>query len=172
MLRYQDLAFRTAFLTVLDAAEAEDVSQEAFLKAYDALARFRPERPFRPWLLKIVINEARNRRRAAARHRQLADRLTATFSEISTTPCPEVAAEEAERREILLEAVNELPQRDQLVIACRYFLDLSEEETATVLSCRTGTVKSRLSRALARLRLALTSSETNAWHEGVEVARE
>src|SRR5579859_5935590 len=65
--RYQALAFRVAFVLLGDAAEAEDAAQEAFLKAWQALPRFRAGAPLRPWLLRIVANEARNRRSAAAR---------------------------------------------------------------------------------------------------------
>ena len=63
--QHQDLAYRTAYLITGGAAEAEDAAQEAFVKAYYALGRFRAGAPFRPWLLRIVVNEARNRRKAA-----------------------------------------------------------------------------------------------------------
>jgi len=79
VLRYQDLAWRTAYLIVGDAAEAEDATQEVFMRAFDALTRFRPGAPFRPWLLRIVVNEARNRRRASTRRRALAVRATARY---------------------------------------------------------------------------------------------
>ena len=152
--RYQQLAFRTAFLVIGDAAEAEDAAQEAFVKAYLALDRFRPGAAFRPWLLQIVANEARNRRKAAGRRLGLALRVGAARPSGDAAPSPEAAALVAEQREGLLAAVAELPENDRLVIACRYFLELSEAETAAVLACRRGTVKSRLSRALARLRAA------------------
>ena len=65
--RYSGIAFRTAYLITRDAAEAEDAAQEAFVKAYYALDRFRIEAPLRPWLLRIVANEARNRRTRTSR---------------------------------------------------------------------------------------------------------
>jgi RNA polymerase sigma factor (sigma-70 family) len=142
VLRYQGLAFRTAFLILGDAAEAEDVIQEAFLKAYRTLPRFRRGWPFRPWLLKIVANEARNRQRAAGRRSQLEERLGESRPKDDAAPSPEAAALLEERREVLLHAVNSLARMDRLVIACRYFLDLSEEEMASVLDCPRGTVKS------------------------------
>ncbi|HEX2186328.1 MAG TPA: sigma factor, partial [Chloroflexota bacterium] len=74
---YQEVAFRTAYLLTGDGAEAEDAAQEAFIKAYYALGRFRPGAPFRPWLLQIVANEARNRRRAGGRRGGLALRVAA-----------------------------------------------------------------------------------------------
>jgi RNA polymerase sigma-70 factor (ECF subfamily) len=119
------VAFRAAYLITGSAADAQDAAQEGLVKAWLALDRFRPGAPFRPWLLQIVINEARNRRRSAR----------------------------------LLAAVESLREADQLVIAARYFVGLSEAETAAALSLRPGTVKSRLSRALARLREVLGETE-------------
>ena len=74
---YQGIAFRTAYLVVGDAAEAEDAAQEGFVKAYYAIRRFRSGAPFRPWILQIVANEARNRRRSAGRRAGLVMRTAA-----------------------------------------------------------------------------------------------
>ncbi len=152
---HQNLAFRTAYLLTGSAAEAEDAVQEAFVKAYRALGRFRRGAPFRPWLLAIVANEARNRSRSAGRRERLALRAAEDPHSGGAVPSPEAALLEAERREELLAAVNALGEDDRLAIACRYFLGLSEEETAAALGCRRGTVKSRTSRALERLRARL-----------------
>ena len=148
----QTIAFRTAYLIAGSAAEAEDAVQEAFVKAYYALGRFRSGAPFRPWILRIVANEARNRRRSAGRRERLALRAAEEPPSGGAVPSPEAALLESEQRELLLEAVNELREEDRLVIGCRYFLGLSEEETAVALGLRRGTVKSRLSRSLDRLR--------------------
>src|ERR671931_775283 len=72
---HQDLAARTAYVITGQAADAQDAVQEALMKAYRALGRFREDAPFRPWLFRIVANEARNRRRSAGRHARLALRL-------------------------------------------------------------------------------------------------
>jgi RNA polymerase sigma factor (sigma-70 family) len=149
---YQGIAFRTAYLVVGNAADAEDAAQDGFVKAYRALHRFRSGEPLRPWLLKIVANEARNRRRASTRRDALTLRATTESSSGEAAPSPEAALLDSERRESLLQAVDSLPEPQRLVIACRYFLDLSEEETAEVLGVRRGTVKSRTARALDRLR--------------------
>ena len=149
---YQGIAFRTAYLIAGSAADAEDAAQEGFVKAWAALHRFRPGAPFRPWILQIVANEARNRRRAAGRRAHLTLRTVAGTPPGEAAPSPEATAIDAAQREALLSAVNELREEDRLVIACRYFLELSEEETAVALGWRRGTVKSRLSRALGRLR--------------------
>jgi RNA polymerase sigma-70 factor, ECF subfamily len=150
--RYQALAFRTAFVVTRSAEDAEDAAQEGFVKAYYALGRFRRGAPFRPWLLRIVGNEARNRRRSAGRREGLAVRAAGEQLSGDAAPSPETSAVTSEQRATLLRALEGLREEDQQVIACRYFLDLSEQETAATLGWRRGTVKSRLSRALGRLR--------------------
>jgi len=148
--QHQTIAFRTACL-VADPADAEEAVQDAFLKAYRALGRFRRGAPFRPWLLQIVTNEARNRRRAHGRRAALALRAAEERPEGGAAPSPEGALLLAERRQTLLEALDQLRDEERMVLACRFFLDLDERETAAVLGCAQGTVKSRQSRALARL---------------------
>lgn len=153
--RYRDIAFRTAYLIARNAEDAEDAAQDAFVKAYYALDRFRPREPFRPWILRIVSNEARNRRRSAGRRERLAQRVAERRGAGDAAPSPDAAALAQESRAALLVALETLPERDRLVIGYRYLLDLSEAETAAALGVRPGTVKSRLSRALVRLREAL-----------------
>ncbi len=138
--RHQAIAFRTAWVITRSAADAEEAAQDGFVKAHAALPRFRDGSPFRPWLLAIVANEARNRVRGAGRHQRIAQRVV-------------------EERDQLLAAIERLPAPAREAIACRYLLDLSEEETAAALDCPRGTVKSRLSRALERLRLELGEVE-------------
>ena len=137
------------------SSEAEDAAQEAFIKAYNALERFDSSKPFKPWLLRIVVNEAINKRRSSQRRAAADLRLREDRRPGDAAPSPEAAALQQEERQHLLEAVKRLdePQRD--VVACRYFLQLDEAETAEALGIRRGTVKSRLSRALARLRKEL-----------------
>ena len=149
---HQTIAFRTAYLITGSAADAEDAVQDGFVKAFYALGRFRPDAPFRPWVLRIVANEARNRRRSAGRRERLALRAAEDPLSGGAVPSPEAALLESEERAELLAAVEGLREEDRLVIACRYFLELSEEETAAALDWRRGTVKSRLARALERLR--------------------
>jgi len=151
--RYQDVALRTAHL-VCPETDADDAVQEAFLKAYAALPRFRDGAPVRPWLLRIVANEARNRRRSAGRRAGLAQRAgEAAGPAVAQSPETSVLADEA--RATLLAAVNRLRDEDREVIGARFLLDLSEAETADALGIPRGTVKSRTSRALARLRAQL-----------------
>jgi RNA polymerase sigma factor (sigma-70 family) len=155
---YQGIAFRTAYLIAGNAADAEEAAQDGLVKAYRALWRFRPGAPFKPWLLRIVANEARNRRRSAGRRAALALRAAGDVASGDAAPSPEATLLGAERREELLAALNRLPDHDREALACRYFLDLSEGETAAALGVRPGTVKSRLSRALERLRVELGSA--------------
>jgi RNA polymerase sigma-70 factor (ECF subfamily) len=150
--QYQGLAFRTAYLLTGSSADAEEAAQAGFLKAWAALPRFRRGSEFRPWLLRIVANEAHNRRRSTSRREALSRRIVAQDASGGAVPSPEAVALVEERRHSHLEAVNRLDERDRDVIACRYFLELSEQETADVLGVRRGTVKSRTARALERLR--------------------
>jgi RNA polymerase sigma factor (sigma-70 family) len=153
--RYQDVALRTAYL-ICPETDADDAVQEAFLKAFDALPRFREGAPIRPWLLRIVANEARNRRRSAGRRQGLALRAAdAEGPSQRTAPGPEQIVMAAEARSELLAALNTLRDDDREVIGARFLLDLSEAETAEALDIPRGTVKSRTSRALARLRMAM-----------------
>src|SRR5881396_401704 len=150
--RYQQVAFRTAYVITGSAADAEDAAQEGFVKAYRALHRFRAGAELRPWLLRIVANEARNRVRSSGRRHRLELRLTEGFRPGDAALSPEAVAVALDERKRLLAMVNSLSDEDREVIASRYFLELNGEETAAALGIPEGTVKSRLSRALARLR--------------------
>lgn len=160
--RYETIAQRTAFM--LGAGDdAADIVQEAFIKAFGALDRFRVGEPFKPWLLTIVANETRNRWRWFSRHRTVP--LTLVGDDAAWTveePAPDQIAEDRETTRALLDAVNGLPKPQREVIVCRYLLDLSEQETAQTLGIPRGTVKSRLSRALRVLESALRGNTTFA----------
>jgi RNA polymerase sigma-70 factor (ECF subfamily) len=150
--RYQALAARTAYVITGSDADAEEAAQEGFVKAYYALDRFHAGAPFRPWLLRIVANEAINRRKAAGRRPTVELSVALDRPSPDTALSPEGAALASERRETVLAALRRMGEEDRLVIAYRYFFDLSEAEMAEALGVARGTVKSRLSRALARLR--------------------
>jgi RNA polymerase sigma-70 factor, ECF subfamily len=150
---YQGIAFRTAYVIARNASDAEDAAQDGFVKAWRALGRFREGAPFRPWLLRIVANEASNRRRSAGRRAGLALRAAQEPSG-DAAPSPESALLSSEQRAELLASVEELPEEQRDVVALRYFLGLSEAEVAETLGIAQGTVKSRNARALERLREA------------------
>jgi RNA polymerase sigma factor (sigma-70 family) len=158
LARHQTVAFRAAYLITGSAAEAEEATQEACVKAWLALGRFRAGAPFRPWLVRIAINEAHNRRRSAGRQTGLALRVGSQEVQAGSAPSAETEALAGEERARLASAVGQLRETDQLVIVARYFLGLSEAESATALGLRRGTLKSRLSRALGRLQAQLEAT--------------
>ncbi|MEP6893775.1 MAG: RNA polymerase sigma factor [Gaiellaceae bacterium] len=150
--RYQEIAYRIGYLITGSAADADDAAQAGFLKAFAGLGRFRPGAPLRPWLLQIVANEARNRRRHERRQARLLPRIGAAEPRHSAARSAEelVLADETHRH--VAQALSRLRDEERLAIVTRYFLELSEAEAAVVLGCPAGTVKSRLSRGLAHLR--------------------
>jgi RNA polymerase sigma factor (sigma-70 family) len=159
--RHRDLAMRVARV-VAPAADLEDAVQEAFVKAWFALARFRRGAPFRPWLCRIVANEAKNRTRSAKRREALVLRSSASSGDptgIDPDRSPEETVLARDEAEALVRAMNGLKSDDRLVISYRWLFELSEAETAEALDVPVGTVKSRLSRAMTRLRTRLVEEE-------------
>ena len=154
--RYGPIAHRAATL-IAGPADAEDAVQDAFVRAYYALGRFRAGSPFKPWLLTIVANAARNRVRSAGQQPRLRDRLAGDRSAgvLHLVGSAESEVLAADDRQALVAAIDALPANSRLVVICRYLLELSEAETADMLGWPPGTVKSRLSRALGRLRADL-----------------
>lgn len=128
------------------ASDADDVVQVASERAWQAIGTVDPERGFRAWFLRIVANTARNHRRARWRRRRA--ELRVASQPIDRHDESVTAAE----RDVVVAALNRLDPAERLVIALRHFEQLSEREMADVLDCPPGTVKSRLSRAMARLR--------------------
>jgi RNA polymerase sigma factor (sigma-70 family) len=148
------LAVRTAVL--LGAGDdADDVVQEALVKAYRGLSTFRGDSSFRSWLLTIVANETRNLHRTRQRRAGLLDRAAAQADPPDESDLALDGALSAERRAELVAALRQLSPADRDVIIYRYLLDLSEAETAVLLDRPKGTVKSRSNRALAKLRTHL-----------------
>jgi RNA polymerase sigma-70 factor (ECF subfamily) len=158
--RYTVPAHRAAVLLGA-GADADDVVQEAFVKAYRQLSRYRGEAGFRPWLLAIVANETRNLHRSRRRRDGLVLRAAAHEQPASTVPDPADTVLLDERRRHLMAELRLLDTRDREVLACRFLLDLSEAETAVMLGLPKGTVKSRTSRALTRLRGRLLAPEVS-----------
>src|SRR3954468_3788768 len=109
--------------------DADDVVQEALVKAYRQLSRYRGESGFRPWLLAIVANETRNLHRSRKRRDGLALRAAESTGPAPDGPDPADAVVAHERRQHLVEQLRRLPDRDREVLVCRFLLDLSELET-------------------------------------------
>ena len=153
ILANQEAVFRLAYLILGDPDDAEDVAQETFLRAWNHLQRFDPTRPLRPWLLSITVNLARNRRRSAGRYFAA---LTRAFrNDPDVQPSVEENNLQHSQASELWKAVQNLSLPDQQVVYLRYFLELSVIETANILQIAEGTVKSRLNRALERLRVVI-----------------
>jgi len=149
VLAHQQAVFRLSYLLLGDPDDAEDVAQETFLRAWKYLKRFDATRPLRPWLLSIASHLASNRRRSAGRYFAA---LTRAFRDEPTSVTMEENSSQHTKANDLWKAVQTLSLADQQIVYLRYFLDLSVAETAEVLQIAEGTVKSRLSRALEKLR--------------------
>lgn len=156
VIRHQSVAQRAAYVAT-GWLDTDDIVQEAFAKAFLTLDRLRAGEAFRPWLVAIVMNEAKNRLRSRDRRAALTARLGQVLPTVP--PSAEDAAMRAAERDAVLAAVNTLGEADREVISYRYFLDLSESETAQALNCPPGTIKSRLHRALTRLRTMLVEEK-------------
>ncbi len=147
---------RTAYGIVGKHHLAEDVTQQVFVELFTAMRRFDPERPFAPWLYRIVVNislkELRRRH-----HRSLPlDEAAADLP--SLDPLPDLIAEESEIRKAMWAAVQSLSPKQRAAVVLRYYHGFSEAEMSVALRCRRGTVKSRLHSALRRLELLLRDS--------------
>jgi len=150
--RHQEAVFRYAYLQLGDPAEAEDVAQETFVRAYRAIGRFDAARPLRPWLLRITRNLSRNRFRSWARRWRAVQRWTDEVRRAADVADDPTEGSLRAAAVSLREVVQRMKETDRQVIYLRFFLDLSLEETGEALGVPIGTVKSRLSRALGRLR--------------------
>jgi RNA polymerase sigma-70 factor (ECF subfamily) len=135
-------AHRAAYLVVHDAAAAEDIAQDAFLAAVDALDRFDRRRPFAPWLHRIVVNRAVDWARRESLRRRIDGREAGERT----------AARSDALGEDLMAALAELPPEQRAVVVLRHLLEYTPGEIAGMLELPRGTVNSRLRRALDRLR--------------------
>lgn len=145
---YQDTALRTAYLITNDRQAAEDIAQNAFLNTLRNIHRFDIERPFRPWFLTILTNEARMYIRHQRRH--VSEELDPALPSDSAPLVNQVIIKD-ERARIRV-ALSKLEEPFRTAAVLYYFNDLSIDEVAQATGCRPGTVKSRLHTARNRLR--------------------
>ncbi|CAN5794585.1 N/A [soil metagenome] len=167
LLAHHRLAALRVATVVLGAAEgADDVVQDATERALRAVATYDAALDVRPWFFHIVANVARNQRRSRGRRAALALRASSRREVTETTGASHATPEDVvvsdDDRRLVNAALNRLGSDDRLVIALRHFEELSEQEMAVAMDCPTGTVKSRLSRAMSRLRRELTEDEERA----------
>lgn len=159
--RYQLRALRAAYLIVRDRALAEDLVQTAFVRAYDRIGQFDAGRPFAPWFLRGVVNDAI--KAATRRGRQVSldapaghadDEDAATLAELLADPAPgpETRAETADLQRAVWQALGRLPPAERGAVVQRYYLDRTEREMAADTHTPPGTIKWRLHAARARLR--------------------
>lgn len=157
--RYQLQAVRTAFLITRDRALAEDLVQAAFVRAYERIEQFDAGRPFGPWFLRSVVNDAI--KTASRRKRwvslEASDGAETILADLLTDPNPGPAdlVEAADTRRAVWEALGTLPPAQRAATVLRYYLGLSEAEMAKELACPPGTVKWRLHAARKRLQALL-----------------
>jgi RNA polymerase sigma-70 factor (ECF subfamily) len=148
-------AYRAAYLVVHDAAAAEDVAQEAFLAALRALDRFDRQRPFGPWLHRIVVNRAID----WARARRLRGEVFAEGLVEVAAPAVEAPSSRGPYADATLAALAELSPEHRAVIVLRYLLEYTPGEIAELLELPRGTVNSRLRRGLDALGGRLEETE-------------
>jgi RNA polymerase sigma-70 factor (ECF subfamily) len=154
---YQLRATRAAYLIVRDNHLAEDIVEDAFLRAYERINQFDSSQPFGPWFLRIVVNIAK---RVSAQHkRHISLSNVNTNGEIALediladlAPSPEEMAEQADLNNAVWTALGKLTPTQRATIVKRYYLGLSLNEIATDLDCPVGTIKWRLHCARERLR--------------------
>ncbi|HVO71359.1 MAG TPA: sigma-70 family RNA polymerase sigma factor [Aggregatilineaceae bacterium] len=161
--RCQSQAIRTAYLITHDLALAEDVVQDVFLQIYRYLGRFDQNRPFEPWFLRSVVNQA-----VKVAKRQQADLSldimpdtdeggVVSFADLlfDSAPGPDAALEMAEIEDAVEDALRRLPPEQRAAIVLRYYLDLGDDEMAECLGCAPGTVRWRLYTARKQLGVML-----------------
>jgi RNA polymerase sigma-70 factor, ECF subfamily len=160
MRRYNQRLYRISRVILRDDAEAEDVMQDAYVRAYEHLDQFAGKAAFATWLTRIAIHEALARKRRRGRMEEL-DAFPANGDVMSilksSAPTPEAGAAQAETRQILEEAIDRLPESYRTVVVLREVEEMSVAETAASLGVTDAVVKTRLHRAHAMLRRDLYS---------------
>jgi RNA polymerase sigma factor (sigma-70 family) len=154
---YERLAYRVAASITGRSADAEEASQNGLIKAYRSLDRFTPGAAFRPWLLRIVVNEAHNVVRSAKRHERLGARAGEQHDAAIAGPDEAVVA--FEEIETVLSALAQLSEADRLAVALRYFADLPDAEAASLAGTSKEAYRVRLLRARRRLKTILEEAD-------------
>ena len=153
--QYKNLVFKTAYLMLGEAAEAEDALQEIFLQVYKSLAGFDPRKAaFTTWLHRVTFNYCLN-------HRRKKHPFTVPLEDISPTFKSEFSGAQLAEEEILQQAIGKLTDKQRAVVILRYFWELPYSEIAQILEVPLGTVKSRIDLSLKTLRKVLEEQESD-----------
>jgi RNA polymerase sigma factor (sigma-70 family) len=159
---HQQFAVYIAAMITRDRQMAEDVVSECFLTVYDRIDQFDENRPFRPWFYRIVVNAALKMVEANSRFTPFEDTLYGDLEERRWLDVAEnpgyylsISSKKSEIVQAVREAISELTPRQRAVIVLRYYLDMSEGEISERLGIPKGTVKSRASAAILRMRKLL-----------------
>jgi RNA polymerase sigma-70 factor (ECF subfamily) len=168
--RHSDLVYSIVSRIVLNEADADDVAQEAFVRAYHALPRFRGDSKFSSWLYRIAVNRSlthlkRTKRRAAALDPDTGAREEAAATLGASGDAPDESVLREERRAAVRAAVAQLPPRYRAVVTLFYLEERSYKEAAEILGIPMGTLKTHLHRARAMLREALESRDSEGRRE-------
>ena len=154
--RYQVQAVRTAYLIVRERPLAEDITQAAFIRAYERIDQFDIERPFGPWFLRSVANDAikavKRARRTVALGRESDEAASPAMTQADTAPGPQALLEAAEDAAAVWDALGRLPPEQRAVTVLRYFDGMSDAEIADQVDAPPATVRWRLFAARTKLR--------------------
>jgi RNA polymerase sigma-70 factor (ECF subfamily) len=174
MRPYERAVFLAALSLLRNESDAEDVAQEAILKAFKNLSRFRSEAKFSTWLIQITINEAKMKLRKDRRHlydsinegtkTDEGDYIPKDFADWREIPSE--ALEQRELRKALTGALQSLPEKYRTVLILRDIQHMSIADTARILGISEPNVKTRLSRARLQMRDALAPGYDGAWTRG------
>lgn len=152
MRRFTPLVYRLSFRMLRDGAEAEDVSQEVFLRMHRSLDGYDPTRPLAPWVSRTTYHACLRRLQTSARRSGQLEREPSLAEGADPAPGPEQAAEASEAAVLLARAVEGLPAQDRALLDLRYREGLSDAEVSEATGIPVNTVKTRIFRARARLR--------------------
>ncbi len=165
---HQLRAVRTAYLITRDRQLAEDIVQDAFIRAFERIGQLRPGNPFAPWFLRIVANDALKAATRGRRWVSLPDDIDALDSRgdpPDAAPGPEEMMLENEMRAEVWAALGELAPEQRTLLVLRYYVEWREAELADWLEIPIGTVKWRLHEARRKLRLLLSAPKPCPTHE-------
>lgn len=151
--RYADDGVRLAFLLTGDRHTAEDIVQDAFVRLFSRFQDLRKPETFDVYLRRTIVNLSRDRFRRLRVEREHLAREAGSYAPVDS-------ASPAEDREVIRTALRTLPHRQRAALVLRFYVDLSEQDTAQVLQCSVPAVKSLVSRAMATLSKDMRSEST------------